>query len=100
MPLANIPNSKPNWEVGYVYAVMVTVDPSSRYIDCWFKRSIFTDRLVNDDQSQCLAYFQNNRHIFDKVASGKFDRGETETSRKIIIGNEDLGFEELPNHRD
>ncbi|KZD24773.1 hypothetical protein A4A58_20735 [Tardiphaga robiniae] len=92
-----IPNTRPmpdSW--GLAFALATT---GGRPVRCYIRREVLDDRVSYQRMSDVFDYFSEHADVFYGVAQRKFDSGEFDEDGRIVIGNDDVHAEPLPDTR-
>jgi hypothetical protein len=92
-----IPNTRPmpdSW--GLAFALATT---GGRPVRCYIRREVLDDRVSYQRMIYVFDYFSEHAEVFYRVAQRKFDAGEFDDEGRIVIDNDDVSGEPLPDIR-
>lgn len=92
-----VPNTQPmpdSWGLAFALA---TAD--GRPIRCYIRREVLDDRVSYQRMTYVFEYFSEHTEVFYRIAQRKFDAGEFDYEGRIVIDNDDVSGEPLPDVR-
>jgi hypothetical protein len=83
-------------QLGPAFALATT---GGRPVRCYIRREVLDDRVSYQRMTYVFDYFSEHADVFYRVAQRKFDAGEFAEDGRIIIDNDDVYGEPLPDIR-
>jgi hypothetical protein len=93
-----IPNTRPMPDCWGLHFALATA--RGRPVRCFIRREVLDDRVSYRQMKNVFDYFRDHADVFYRAAQRKFDYGEMGDGNLILIGNDDVRGEDLPDIRD